>query len=119
MSDLTLRLQRKIAAETGDRFDYKPLKRCWACSFIPILALVLSSNFVLAIVVLGLFIGLHFYLVLRQFRSDKSREWNPARHLVYWGAGLACLGYALSAGILAVLVGSVITASLAKSWSVR
>jgi hypothetical protein len=34
--------------------------------------------------------------IQRQYYRFEPPEWNPARHLLYWGVGLACAGNVLS-----------------------
>jgi hypothetical protein len=46
---------------------------------------------------------LQFLFLRRQYLHNAPAEWNPARHLMYWGLGLANAGLILSA-ILVMLV---------------
>jgi hypothetical protein len=40
---------------------------------------------------------LQFLFIRQQYVRNAPVEWNPARHLMYWGLGLANLGSILSA----------------------
>jgi hypothetical protein len=52
-----------------------------------------------AIVVLGL----QVLFLRRQYLRNAPAEWNPARHLMYWGLGLANLGSLLSTLLVALV----------------
>jgi hypothetical protein len=43
-------------------------------------------------------------LLFREYHRTEPREWNPARHLVFWGAGLAQAGIVISATILLLII---------------
>jgi hypothetical protein len=101
---LAFKLYRDIAAETGERARLYPLfftsfsglSVGMACSMGDMPEGVLAD----AIVVLGL----QFLYILRQYRNNAPAEWNPARHLMYWGLGLANAGLILSAVVVMLAI---------------
>jgi hypothetical protein len=101
MACLALRLWRQLAEETGE-----PARLAWGnTSFIVFscLATVLLLFFDQAglVLALGFLLSpLQGWLLFRQYRRTKPVVWNPARHLVYWGAGLALAGLNLSGTII-------------------
>jgi hypothetical protein len=94
---LAFKLYRDIAAETGERVQLYPLyltsvSGVWmaaVCAVNDLPAGVLAD----AVVVLAL----QYLFLRRQYLRNAPAEWNPARHLMYWGLGLANLGSILSA----------------------
>ena len=99
---LNLRLQRQLAQETGDPAHIAGAKMPAISGVAFVLAILLlcldRPGLVLA---LGLLLsGLPGCLLFRIYRRTEPRQWNPARHLVCWGAGLACAGLVLSSTII-------------------
>ncbi len=100
---LAFKLYRDIACETGERIRLFPLyltslAGVWiavACSVNNMPAGVLADAIVLFV--------LQFLFIRQQYLRNAPPEWNPARHLMYWGLGLANLGAILSA-VTALLV---------------
>ena len=102
---LAWRLGRSVFAETGERWDFKAIGGCWICGLILITGYTFAVDSSAALVIGIIFLGLQNFLLHSQYRNNVAPIWNPARHLVYWGVGLACTGGAASIGILlAVLV---------------
>jgi hypothetical protein len=110
MAWLAFQLYRDIAAETGEPVQLYPLFLTSmsglylgvACCANDLPDGVLAD----AVVVLGL----QFLFIRRQYRKNAPAEWNPARHLMYWGLGLANAGLNLSA-VLVMLAAYVINHS--------
>jgi len=97
---LALRLRRQLAEETGEPPGPKEMFGCTVA--FSVLAAI-SLCFKQAGIILGLAIlltALQCYLMFRHYRRTGPVEWNPARHLVYWGASLACAGLNLSSAII-------------------
>jgi hypothetical protein len=105
---LALRLQRELARESG-----VPARAPWmdgssVIAFALMLfflcldeaGLVLATGFLLC--------GLQGYLLFRQYRRTDPTDWNPARNLACWGAGLAYTGLNLSATIIVLGIWSAI-----------
>jgi hypothetical protein len=94
---LAFKLYRDIAAETGEQVKLYPLYLTTvsgvcvaaACGAYDLPGGVLADAIVL--------LGLQFLFIRRQYLQNAPAEWNPARHLMYWGLGLANLGLILSA----------------------
>jgi len=99
---LAFKLFRDVAAETGEPVKLYPLyltsvSGVWvaaACGVNDLPVGVLADAIVLVV--------LQFLFIRQQYLRNAPTEWNPARHLMYWGLGLANLGSILSA--LAVLL---------------
>ena len=104
MALLALRLHRELAAETGVRWNFAPMGILWICGLGLITLFAAAQNPALAQTTALVFLGLQSLFVLRHYQTHKPKEWNPARHLAYWGAGLACAGLALSAGLVALAI---------------
>ncbi len=94
---LAFKLFRGIAAETGERVKFFPLyltsaAGVWvaaSCSVNNMPTGVLADAILLLV--------LQFLFLRQQYLRNAPAEWNPARHLMYWGLGLANLGSILSA----------------------
>ncbi len=94
---LAFKLFRDLAAETGEPVKLYPLyltsvSGVWvaaACGVNDLPAGVLADAIVLVV--------LQFLFIRQQYLRNAPVEWNPARHLMYWGLGLANLGSILSA----------------------
>jgi len=97
---LALRLGRKIAEETGERWSFHAVGGCWICGLILIKLYSFAVDRSAAVAVAGIFLGLQVYLLRSLYRNNSAKEWNPARHLVYWGVGLAYTGWVASIGIV-------------------
>jgi hypothetical protein len=97
---LALRLRRRLAEETGEPAGPKGMQGC-AVVFFVLSAISLcfgQAGIILALAIL--LTVLQGWLMFRHYRRAGPLEWNPARHLVYWGAGLACAGLNLSSAII-------------------
>jgi hypothetical protein len=101
---LSFKLYRDIAAETGEPVQLYPL-------FITSVSGLWVGVGFLTIhwpdVVLGdaiVVLGLEFLFIFRQYRKNAPSEWNPARHLMYWGLGLANAGLILSAVVVILAI---------------
>ena len=94
---LAFRLFLDVAEETGEPVKLYPLyltsiAGVWlaaACGYNDLPLGVLADALVIAV--------LQFLFLRRQYVRNAPGEWNPARHLMYWGLGLANLGSILSA----------------------
>ena len=97
---LAFKLYRDIAAETGERAQLYPLFLTSAAGLYMGVACCANDlpdgALAAAIVVLGL----QLLFIRRQYRKNAPAEWNPARHLVYWGLGLANFGLIFSAVVV-------------------
>ena len=100
MAWLAFKLYRDIAAETGEPVKLYPLFLTSISGLYMGVACcannLLSGALADALVVLGL----QFLFIRRQYRNNAPAEWNPARHLMYWGLGLANAGLILSAVVI-------------------
>lgn len=91
MAWLAFKLYREVAEETGERVNLVPLHTCTV-------ALIVAAAFTpfdipdLLIVYGTLVFGLQILFLRQQYQKNAPSEWNPARHLIYWGIGLANLG---------------------------
>lgn len=101
---LAIKLYRDIAAETGEKVKLYPLYvtsasglfvagTCFVCD--------LPDGLLADVVVMLL---LQFLFILRQYRKNAPAEWNPARHLMYWGLGLANFGLLFSAAVVMIVI---------------
>jgi hypothetical protein len=94
---LVFRLYRDIAAETGEPVKLYPLFLT-SVAGVCVAAVCFVNNLpdgILAAAMLVL--GLQLLFLRRQYLTNAPVEWNPARHLMYWGLALAHLGLILSA----------------------
>jgi hypothetical protein len=101
---LAFKLFRDIAAETGEPVKLYPLyltSVAGVCLGAACGAHDLASG-VLADAVLLLV--LPFLFLRRQYLRNTPVEWNPARHLMYLGLGLANLGSILSAATVLLVM---------------
>jgi hypothetical protein len=93
---LAIKLYRDIAAETGEKIKLYPLYVTSAAG-LGVAAICFTNDLpdgVLADAIVML--GLQFLFIRRQYLKNAPAEWNPARHLMYWGLGLANTGLVLS-----------------------
>jgi hypothetical protein len=82
---LAIKLYRDIAAETGEPVKLYPLYLTSAAGLC-VAAVCFTNNLpdgVLADAIVML--GLQFLFIRRQYLKNAPAEWNPARHLMYWG----------------------------------
>lgn len=99
---LALRLQRQVAEESGEpvRLDAVEMAAIAAVAFIVAVVLLCwnQAGMVLALgVLLAALQGAWWF---RHFHRTEPRQWNPARHLVFWAAALAWAGLILSSIII-------------------
>lgn len=103
---LALRVQREIAAEVGETWDFKPLHFYWALTMFMMSFFVYFFWPMTALLGMVALIG-HFAMVKRVADRARSDEWNPARHLVYWGVAFAYVGRALTLTAVFVIVAAI------------
>jgi len=104
MSILAFRLQRQIAEETAEPFYLFPLHvvSLIGLAFVGLLAKVggmVGALEIAVIIVLWQGGGL-----LVRYRRGTPGEWNPARHLMYWGVWLATVGLFMTLAFLLILI---------------
>ena len=99
---LALWIEKELAEESGEPAPLGGAK----------MAAIAIGAFIAAVVLLawdqaGLVLALGAALSalqggwrVRQCQRAEPPRWNPARHWVYWGAGLACAGLILSSTII-------------------
>jgi hypothetical protein len=103
MAWLAFKLYREVAAETGERVNLVPL-HFFTVSLI--LAAASAPYTVPQILVsYGLLIfAMQVVFLWRQYRRNAPAEWNPARHLIYYGIGFANLGILLSYTVVLLVI---------------
>jgi hypothetical protein len=101
---LVFKLYRDIAAETGEEVTLFPLHLTSLAGLAVAASCFLNGlpDGVLADFVVLL--GLQFLFLRRQYLKNAPAEWNPARHLVYWGLGLANTGLLLTAVVVLLVI---------------
>jgi len=97
---LALRLQRELARETG-----VPARAAWmdgssVIAFALMLFFLLLDQAGPVLALAFLLCAVQGLLLFRQYRLTEPADWNPARHLAWWGAGLAHAGLNLSSTII-------------------
>jgi hypothetical protein len=114
-----LRLWQEVSEETGEPAGSSVAKKCAVSSFALAVALFffkraggdprsyLAGMIAIIVGLLLLVLGILLparqgYLLIRQYGRTEPREWNPARHFAYWGAGLAYAGLALSSTLISL-----------------
>jgi hypothetical protein len=105
---LALRLQRQLAEEAGEPARRSAVNGATlvACALVLMFRCYDQAGLVLA---LGILLSaVQGWLLSRQYRRMEPVEWNPARHLAYWGAGLAYAGLNLSVTMVLLLIESAI-----------
>jgi hypothetical protein len=103
MAGLAFKLYRDIADETGEPVQLYPLFLTSA-SGLYLGAACCANNLPDGVLADALVVlGLQFLFIRRQYRKNAPAEWNPARHLMYWGLGLANAGLIMSA-VVVILV---------------
>jgi hypothetical protein len=103
MAWLAFKLYRDIAAETGEPVKLYPLFLTSAAGLFLGAACCAGGLPGGALAGAMVVLLLQFLFLRRQYLHNAPAEWNPARHLMYWGLGLANAGLILSA-ILVMLV---------------
>lgn len=99
MAWLAFKLYRQVAEETGERANLVPLHTCTV-------ALIVAAAFTPfdipgVLVAFGaLMFGLQILFLRQQYQRNTPAEWNPARHLIYWGIGLANVGILSSTAVI-------------------
>jgi hypothetical protein len=103
MAWLAFKLYREVAEETGERVNLLPFQ---VCSVSLILAAAFTPFDIPEVLVTYgvLMFGLQILFLRRQYHKNAPAEWNPARHLVYWGIGLANMGILLSAAMALAII---------------
>ncbi len=96
MAGLTFRLRGEIMQETGERWESRFFNSIWFCGIILLGLFYFSSSLTGTATVALIFISIQAWLLNSQYRNNPPGQWNPARHLVYWGIGLAYTGFVLS-----------------------
>jgi len=96
MAWLALGLHRQVLLETGERWRPGFLLRLWLVGLlsVPVLDRWAGLNPV-SLFILLLLIWQGEWL-RQQYRRESGREFNPARRELYWGAGLAYTGLAIT-----------------------
>jgi hypothetical protein len=100
MACLTLRLRRELAEETGEAVRLTGALWCSIAAFALAFVLLCCDQAGLVLALGILLPALQGYWLFRQYQRAEPPLWNPARHLVYWGAGLAYAGLVLSSTII-------------------
>ena len=103
---LALLLRRELAEETGEPLQLTMANNSSiAASFLAVILLACGQDGL--VLALGILLAaLQGGLLFRQYRRVEPLEWNPARHWVWWGAGLAYAGLILSALIILINIAS-------------
>jgi hypothetical protein len=96
MAWLAFKLYRETAEETGERVNLFPLHFCSVSIIVAAAFTPFDTPDILVTYGLLMF-GLQILFLRRQYQENAPPEWNPARHLLYWGIGLANTGVLLSA----------------------
>ncbi len=104
MAWLAFRLYRDIAADTGEKANLFPLHFTSFAGVVLATACVTHDlpNGVLADAIVLLI--LQFLFLRQQYLKNAPAEWNPARHLMYWGLGLANAGLILSVVVVLAVI---------------
>jgi hypothetical protein len=104
---LAFKLYRDIAAETGEKVILFPLHLTSLAGLAVAVSCFISDlpDGILADALV--FLGLQFVFLRRQYLKNAPAEWNPARHLMYWGLGLANVGLLLTAAVVLLVIRAV------------
>jgi hypothetical protein len=105
---LALRLHRELARESGVPVRATGLDASTVIAFALLIALCYFNQAGLVLAAGFLISGLEGYLLLLQYRRIELSDWNPARNLAWWGAGLAYTGLNLSVTIIVLGIWSAI-----------
>jgi hypothetical protein len=101
---LAFKLYRDIAAETGEKVTLFPL-HLTSLAGLAVAAFCLRNDLPDGILADALvLLGLQFLFLRRQYLKNAPAEWNPARHLMYWGLGLANTGLLLTAAVVLLVI---------------
>lgn len=101
---LAFKLYRDIAAETGEKVNLIPLHLS-SLAGLAVAACCLHSDLPDGILADALvLLGFQFLFLRRQYLKNAPAEWNPARHLMYWGLGLANTGLLLTAAAVLLVI---------------
>lgn len=93
---LALGLHRQVLLETGERWHPGFLHRLWLAGLLIVPVLDRWAGLErLSLFVLLLLMAQGAWL-RQQYRRESGREFNPARRELYWGAGLAYTGLAIT-----------------------
>jgi hypothetical protein len=105
---LALWIQKDLAEESGEPAPLGGTEMVAISigAFIVAVVLLACDHAGLVLAMGFLLPALEGYWLLRQYQRAEPRRWNPARHLVYWGAGLACAGLVLSSTIILLVLGA-------------
>jgi hypothetical protein len=101
---LAFRLFRDIAAETGERVSLLPLYLTSVAGASVAVACVTNNLPDGLMADAAVLLGLQFLFLRRQYCKNAPAEWNPARHLMYWGLVLANAGLILSTLVALFLI---------------
>ncbi|HEX4119106.1 MAG TPA: hypothetical protein VH619_00660 [Verrucomicrobiae bacterium] len=96
MALLAFKLYGEVASETGERVNLVPLHLCTVTLLIAAACTPFELPDVLLLYGILMF-GMQILFLRRQYQKNAPLEWNPARHLAYWGIGFANTGILLSA----------------------
>ena len=106
MAGLAFYLRREIMRDTGERWESRFFHSIWLCAIIIIAIFYFGSSLSGAVATAVTFISVQAWLLHSQYRRNPPGRWNPARHLVYWGIGLAYTGCVLS--VISTVIGFII-----------
>jgi hypothetical protein len=104
---LALRLQRQLAQETGEPPGPKGITTCLGIFLLLSAILLCCDQPEIVLALAFLLCALQSWLVFRHYCRTEPVESNPARHLAYWGAGLACAGLNLSSTIVLLSIAAI------------
>jgi hypothetical protein len=102
LAGMAFRLKRQLSRETGESFSLRHIHYLWICGLVLFALFVMGGENLAALATAAIFFGLEARLLAAEYRRNKYTQSNPARHLVYWGIGLAYAGCVVS--ILIVLL---------------
>ena len=104
---LAFKLYRDIAAETGEEVQLFPLHLTSLAGLALAASCYISDLPDGALADAVVLLGLQFLFFRRQYLKNAPAEWNPARHLMYWGLGLANTGLLLTAAVVMLVIFSI------------
>jgi hypothetical protein len=108
---LALRLRRQVAAETGGPARLTGVNECSFVAFVAAFMVLCYGRQPGLLLALGFLLSaLEAYLLFRQYVRTEPVEWNPARQLAWWGAGLAYAGLNFSATLILLGIESILPA---------
>jgi hypothetical protein len=103
MAWLAMRLKRQVASETGETVRLRAVNMATIAAVAIIFPLLIAECYSAAFATVAALLCMEFFLLHRQYQKTIPPEWNPARHLLYWGVGLAYAGYIFSFTLLIAL----------------